>query len=100
MHRRAVETERRDFLKTGIKIGNMNTLLKLKLLRGSSHKEKISRRHLRDASDCINLPDSYLLKNCGVNRTVFHRILIILEPVVPPTQRSNGIPFPLKASVG
>ncbi|XP_063617419.1 putative nuclease HARBI1 [Cydia splendana] len=74
----------------------MNTLFKLQLLRGSSHREKIVRRHLRDVSDCVNLPDSYLLKNCGVNRMVFHRILLILEPVVPKTQRSNGIPFPLK----
>lgn len=74
----------------------MNTLLKLKMLRGSAYKERIARRHLSDLSDCVNLPDSYLLKNCGVNRDVFHHILRILEPVVPKTQRSNGIPFPLK----
>lgn len=77
----------------------MNTLLKIKLMRGSSYKEKIARRTLRDSLDCINLPDSYLLKNCGVNRAVFHQILRILEPVVPKTQRSNGIPFPLKVSL-
>lgn len=74
----------------------MNTFLKLKMLRGSAHKEKIARRHITDFSDCVNLPDSYLLKNCGVNRNVFHNILRLLEPVVPKTQRSNGIPFPLK----
>lgn len=66
------------------------------MMRGSSHKEKLARRTLRDLSDCINLPDGYLLKNCGVNKVVFHKILQILEPVVPKTQRSNGIPFPLK----
>ncbi|KAM3964694.1 putative nuclease HARBI1 [Aphomia sociella] len=77
----------------------MNTLLKLKMLRGSAYKDRIARRTLRDTSDCMNLPDSYLLKNCGVNRLVFHQILRILEPVVPKTQRSNGIPFPLKVLV-
>ncbi|KAL0849490.1 hypothetical protein ABMA28_013767 [Loxostege sticticalis] len=77
----------------------MNTLLKIKMMRGSSQKEKLARRTLRDLSDCINLPDGYLLKNCGVNKVVFHKILQILEPVVPETQRSNGIPFPLKVLI-
>lgn len=75
---------------------NMNTFLKLKMLRGSAHKERIARRHPTDLSDCANLPDSYLLRICGVDRLVFHQILRILEPIVPQTQRSNGIPFPLK----
>lgn len=74
----------------------MDTLLKLKILRGSVTKEKIAKRHMTDLSNCLNLPDNYLMKNCGVNRFVFQQILILLEPVVPPTQRSNGIPFPLK----
>lgn len=74
----------------------MNTFLKLQVLRGCAYRERIARRTLRDLSDCINLPDSYLLKNCAVNRVVLHHILKILEPVVPKTQRSNGIPFPLK----
>ncbi|XP_053608439.1 putative nuclease HARBI1 [Plodia interpunctella] len=77
----------------------MNTLLKIQMLRGSAYKERINRHILRDTSDCINLPDQYLLRNCGVNRTIFHQILRILEPVVPRTQRSNGIPFPLKVLV-
>ncbi|XP_049875923.1 putative nuclease HARBI1 [Pectinophora gossypiella] len=77
----------------------MNTLLKIQMLRGSAYKEKIARRYLRDISDCVNLPDDYLLQNCGINRAVFHQILNILEPVVPRTQRANGIPFPLKVLV-
>ncbi|KAJ2953840.1 hypothetical protein O0L34_g1469 [Tuta absoluta] len=74
----------------------MNTLLKINLLRGCAYSERIEKRYLRDMSDCINLPDKYLLRNCAVDRTVFHQVLRILEPVVPKTQRSNGIPFPLK----
>ncbi|KAG6450373.1 hypothetical protein O3G_MSEX006558 [Manduca sexta] len=77
----------------------MFMLLKLRMLRGSGYKEKIARRQLRDMLDCITLPDSYLMKNCGINQAVFHQILKILEPVVPKTQRSNGIPFPLKVLV-
>ncbi|XP_059049826.1 putative nuclease HARBI1 [Achroia grisella] len=77
----------------------MNALLKIKMLRGSAYKERIARQTLRDTLDCINLPDAYLLKNCGVNKAVYHQILRILEPVVPKTQRSNGIPFPLKVLV-
>lgn len=73
----------------------MNTYLKLKMLRGSESKEKIS-RHLRDLSDCSQLSDAYLLKNCSINRAIFHQLLIILEPVLPKRQRSTGIPFPLK----
>lgn len=76
----------------------MNTLLKLKILQDSTFAEKISRRHVRDTSDCLFLPDSYLKKNCGVNKAVFHQIIRILDPVVPKSQRSNGIPFPLKVS--
>lgn len=76
----------------------MNTLLKLKILRGSASKQKIGRWHIKDTSDCLNLPDSYLMKNCGVNKAVFHQIIRILDPVVPKAQRSNGIPFPLKVS--
>ncbi|CAG4997948.1 unnamed protein product [Parnassius apollo] len=74
----------------------MNTLLKIQLLRGSTYEEKIARPHLKEVSNCINLPDAYLLKACGVNRFLFHKLLRILEPVVPKTQRSNGIPFTLK----
>ncbi|CAB3250395.1 unnamed protein product [Arctia plantaginis] len=69
------------------------------MLRGSAYKERIARRHPTDLHDCVNLPDSYLLRTCGVNRLVFHQILRILEPIVPQTQRSNGIPFPLKVLV-
>lgn len=76
----------------------MNTLLKLKILRDCPSKEKIGRRHIKDVSDCLFLPDSYLSKNCGVNKAVFHQIIRILEPVLPTSQRSNGIPFPLKVS--
>ncbi|CAH0405000.1 unnamed protein product [Chilo suppressalis] len=77
----------------------MDTLIKIKMLRGSSYKDKISREKLKDLSNCINLSDSYLLTNCGVNRFVYHQILRILEPVVPKTQRCNGIPFPIKVLV-
>lgn len=66
------------------------------MLRGSIRKEKIARRYLRDLSDCVNLSDTYLLKNCGVSRAIYHQLLRILEPVVPKSQRSTGIPFPLK----
>lgn len=77
----------------------MNTYFKIKMLRGSARKEKIARRFLRDYSDCVNLSDTYLLKNCGVNRAIFHQILRILEPIVPKSQRSTGIPFPLKVNM-
>ncbi|XP_013182850.1 putative nuclease HARBI1 [Amyelois transitella] len=77
----------------------MNTLLKIQMLRNSIYNERITRRILRDTCDCKNLSDSYLLRHCRVNRTVFHQILRILEPVVPKTQRSTGIPFPLKVLV-
>lgn len=77
----------------------MNTYLKIKMLRGSARKEKIARRYLKDTSDCVNLSDAYLIKNCGVNRAIFHQVLRILEPVVPKSQRSTGIPFPLKVLV-
>lgn len=77
----------------------MNIFFKLQILRGYAYRERIARRTLRDLSDCVNLSDSYLLKKCAVNRAVFHQILKILEPVVPKTQRSNGIPFPLKVKL-
>lgn len=74
----------------------MDKLLKLKLLRGTGTEQKIPRRQLKDTSNCINLSDSYLLKNCGVNRYVFHQLLNILRPVMPKSTRTNCIPFPLK----